>query len=179
MIIISFDPKVVFKFGIKKSDFTIILNNVPVSEATTAIALVQQIEDEALKATIREGIARIRRKVAKRTGQLQESLIANLKSSRRRGSITRIILGTHLDYAEAVDNMTTNQVRHYNEDGYAYYYGHYGKIILNDPEAEGKAITKLITYVGKRYVLHANSLIRIYARPFGVDPALLKSALGV
>lgn len=92
----------------------------------------------------------IESKVPKRTGQLRDSLIANLHSSRVKLGLMRVILGTHLSYAEDVADMSTTQVRHSGEEGYAYYYGHYGKIILWDPEAIGNFWEELLKYAQER-----------------------------
>jgi len=92
----------------------------------------------------------IKTKVPKRTGQLRDSLIANLHSSYVKLGLMRIILGTNLDYAEAVNEMSTQTVRHSGELGYAYYYGEHGKIILNDPQAIGGFFDALLSYAKER-----------------------------
>lgn len=92
----------------------------------------------------------INTKVPKATGQLRDSLIKNLESSRVKKGLMKLVLGTHLSYAEDVADMSTRQVRHSGEIGYAYYYGEHGKIILNDPEAIGDYWDKLIEYAEER-----------------------------
>ena len=92
----------------------------------------------------------INTKVPKRTGQLRESLIKNLESSRVKGGLMRLILGTHVSYAEDVAEMPTSTVRHSGEKGYAYYYGNYGKITLDDPRAIGNFWEELLKYAKER-----------------------------
>jgi len=92
--------------------------------------------------------------VPKRTGQLRDNLKANLKSSNVQKGLLRIILRTHVDYASDVNQMSTSQVRHHGEVGYAYYYGHYGKIILSDPSAEGNFFDKMITFARERIAVN-------------------------
>ena len=88
--------------------------------------------------------------VPKRTGQLRDSLIANLYSSEVKKGLMRVILGTHLDYAEYVADMSTMQVRHFGEKGYAYYYSSNGPIILDDPNAIGNFWEELLKYAKER-----------------------------
>jgi len=88
--------------------------------------------------------------VPKRTGQLRDSLIANLYSSRVKNGLMRVILGTSLDYAEDVAEMSTRQVRHFGEEGYAYYYSESGPIILDDPQAIGNFWEELLKYAKEK-----------------------------
>jgi len=91
----------------------------------------------------------IKNYVPKRTGQLRENLLRQLQSSRvLKGQFLRLVLGSHITYMRFVDAYSTAQVRHANEPGYAYYYGHWGKITLNDPKAIG----------------HFWGLLKLYAR---------------
>lgn len=88
--------------------------------------------------------------VPKATGQLRDSLIANLYSSSVKKGLMRVILGTHLDYAEDVAAMSTMKVRHFGEKRYAYYYSASGPIILDDPQAIGNFWEELIKYAQER-----------------------------
>ena len=88
----------------------------------------------------------IKKKVPKRTGQLQDNLLKNLESSNVKKGLMRLVLGTNIDYAPEVAEMSTSQVRHFGEKGYAYYYGEHGPIMLNDPQAIGDFWNELIDY---------------------------------
>ncbi len=92
----------------------------------------------------------IKSKVPKRTGQLRDNLLRHLESSNVKKGLMRIVLGTNIDYAQEVAEMTTPMVRHINEIGYAYYYGASGKIILNDPQAIGNFWEELLQYAEER-----------------------------
>lgn len=92
----------------------------------------------------------IKKKVPKRTGQLQDNLLKNLESSNVKKALMRVVLGTNIDYAPDVAEMSTSQVRHSGELAYAYYYGKHGKIYLNDPEAIGNFWEELIDYSQER-----------------------------
>ena len=58
--------------------------------------------------------------------------------------------------------MTTKQVRHSGEIGYAYYYGEYGKIILNDPEAIGGFFDYLIEFAKERVLINLMKVKKKY-----------------
>ena len=90
--------------------------------------------------------------VPKATGQLRESLLANLESSNVKKGLMRLVLGTNIDYAPKVAEMSTRQVRHSGEVGYAYYYGAKGRIILNDPQAIGDFWEELMEYAQERTI---------------------------
>jgi len=92
----------------------------------------------------------IKTKVPKRTGQLRDNLLKNLKSSNVKKGLMRLVLGTNIDYAPEVAEMSTSQVRHSGEIGYAYYYGESGKITLNDPQAIGDFWNELMDYAQER-----------------------------
>jgi len=92
----------------------------------------------------------INTKVPKRTGQLRDNLLKHLDSSNVKKGLMRLVLGTDIQYAPDVAEMATRQVRHSGEVGYAYYYGHYGKINLNDPQAIGDFWNELMEYAQER-----------------------------
>jgi len=77
----------------------------------------------------------IRKYVAKRTGQLQDSLIERLNLSSYLNNVLKLLLGTKVEYASDVNKMSSKKLKHFNEWGYAYYYGYNGLLKLNDPEA--------------------------------------------
>ena len=92
----------------------------------------------------------INTKVPKRTGQLRENMLRHLKTSTVKKGLMRLVLGTNIDYAPKVAEMTTGQVRHTGEIGYAGYYGVTGPISLNDPEAIGNFWEELLKYADER-----------------------------
>jgi len=92
----------------------------------------------------------IKRKVPKRTGQLRENLLKHLETSGVKKGLMRIVIGTDIGYAPDVAEMSTSQVRHYGEIGYAGYYGITGPIVLDDPEAIGNFWEELIAYSQER-----------------------------
>ena len=138
---------------------------------------VQELLKDILQNTTIELIEWIKKKVPKRTGQLRHSLIANLESSRVQKGLMRIILGTNIDYAKFVTDMSTSQVAHSGEVGYAYYYGNYGRITLNDPEAIGHFFRELIFYAKERTQLN---LAKAKAKYFGYGSysTKIKKAIG-
>lgn len=149
----SISPKTQFKIQVNKKYITYIAGN----RNITAEEVKQTISDilsETLNITLTELEEWINKYVPKRTGQLRESLIRNLHSSRVKGMILRLILGTSLDYAEEVNEMSTAQVAHSGEKGYAYYYGNYGPIILNDPEAIGNFWDELLDFAKRRILIN-------------------------
>ena len=110
-----------------------------------AVIIIDSILQFALMWTKQDLHGWIDEKVPKRTGQLRDSLHRNLETSKVVGqSLLKLYFGTHLNYAEFVNQMTTSQVAHSNDTGYAYYYGHYGKINLNDPSAIGYFFDEMI-----------------------------------
>ncbi len=92
----------------------------------------------------------IKNKVPKRTGQLRDSLLETLHTSDVVSGELNLKLGTMLFYAEDVAAMSTMQVRHSGEASYAYYYGHRGKIMLEDPQAIGNFWDELQRYSKER-----------------------------
>ena len=92
----------------------------------------------------------INTKVPKRTGQLRENMLKHLETSNVKKGLMRILLGTNIDYAPKVAEMTTGQVRHSGEIGYAGYYGITGPIVLNDPQAIGNFWEELLKYADER-----------------------------
>ena len=117
----------------------------------------------------------INKKVPKRTGQLRESLLKNLESSYVKKALMRIVLGTDIKYAPDVAEMSTSQVRHFGEEGYAYYWGEHGKIILDDPEAIGNFWEELIKYSKERTI---NILQRAIDEYFAGTGSLMRQVRG-
>ena len=142
------------KISFPKKDISYIAGRQSELTYQQVIDLIQAIEEETLKNTMEEMILWIDSKVAKRTGKLRRDLKLELSSSYISNLVLRLKLGTHINYAEFVDQMTTAQVRHYGKIGYAYYGGFHGKIILSDPQAIGAFFNKMILYAKER--LHVN-----------------------
>lgn len=90
--------------------------------------------------------------VPKATGQLRNSLIKNLKSSRVKKGLMHLVLGTDIGYAEKVADMSTRMVRHSGEERYVYYYGEHGKITLWDPEAIGNFFEEFVKFAEERSI---------------------------
>lgn len=164
----SITPSTKQTIGIEKAKIQYIAGkrNITYNQVLT---LIRNILHETLDLTIKDLEGWIKKKVPKRTGQLRDNLIKNLHSSRVVQGIARLIMGTNIDYAEDVNQYTTQQVRHKGEVGYAYYYGHYGKIMLYDPEAIGHfwdfmrvyARTRILynlAKVKKKYLAHGTVL---------------------
>jgi len=117
----------------------------------------------------------INTKVPKRTGQLRDNLLKNLKSSRVKKGLMRLVLGTNIDYAPKVAAMSTSQVRHSGEKGYAYYYGEHGPINLNDPQAIGDFWNELMKYAKERTMIILQRAITEYFKGTG---RLIKTVRG-
>jgi len=138
--------------SLKKDSIKYIAGNLKLSYEET-VRLITNILQDALDWTIREMEDWIKKFVPKRTGQLQDNLLANIKSSRVRDHTLKLIIRTSIDYAGKVSEMSDAQVQHDStwfehsgERAYAYYYGHYGRIYLNDPDAKGDFFQLLQEY---------------------------------
>jgi hypothetical protein len=119
----------------------------------------------------------IAKHVPKRTGQLQDALVEALEQSYIKNSILRFTLGVineARDYAKDVDEMNQSKVRHFMEWGYAYYYGHHGKIQLNDPRAFGGFWDKLMTYMMDRITRHIAIAKELYIGAAGKENVMLR-----
>ena len=114
-------------------------------------------------------------KVPKATGQLRDSLLRNLESSTVKKGLMKLVLGTNIDYAPKVAEMSTRQVRHSGEKGYAYYYGEHGKITLDDPQAIGNFWEELMKYAQERTMFIMQRAIDEY---FGGTGKLIKGVRG-
>ncbi|KKN18806.1 hypothetical protein LCGC14_0952100 [marine sediment metagenome] len=117
----------------------------------------------------------IKTKVPKRTGQLRDNMLRQLDSSNVKKGLMRLVLGTNIDYAPQVAEMTTTMVRHVNEVGYAYYYGKSGKILLNDPQAIGNFWEELLEYAEERTMFILQRAIDEY---FAGTGTLIKQVRG-
>ena len=93
----------------------------------------------ALEKTITAGLKWISERVPKRTGWLRETLSDTLETLShvfQKGEL-KLVLGSNVRHAKYADRFDTSNVRHSGEVGYAYYHGHRGKLILDDPKAIG------------------------------------------
>jgi len=112
--------------------------------------VIDNILDETLSLTVPEIEEWIEDNVPMRTGKLRRDLRLELSSSFVSKMLLRLKLGTHITYAEFVEEMSTSMVAHTNQWGYAYYGGYHGKVLLNDPDAIGKFFTEMIKYSKER-----------------------------
>ena len=119
----------------------------------------------------------IKTKVPKRTGQLRDNLLKHLESSNVKKGLMRLVLGTDIQYAPDVAEMPTRTVRHSGEVGYAYYYGHHGKINLNDPQAIGDFWNELMEYAQERTMFILQRAIDEYFAGTGKLMKAVRSAI--
>ena len=152
------------------------------------ITLVQSVLNETLQLVLDDMRLWILRFVPKRTGQLRFSLLKELESSKVRDGVLIFIIGTHVDYARKVNEMSTSQVGHSSHKehsgkwAYAYYYTHrrrgpkvgrkkYGvgkryrgpsnyRIYLYDPEAVGGFWDALLKYLKARVLIHLKKAMK-------------------
>lgn len=130
--------------------------------------LIQAILHEVLINVKKDLRDWIRLYVPRRTGQLQHNLLFNLDKSRITRGILKFIAGSTVRYADRVDRMSSGQVKHHGwrehsgKRAYAYYYGHRGRIFLNDPAAVGGFFEKLLDYMRRRVDYHITIALRRY-----------------
>ena len=152
------------------------------------IMLMKSVLNETLQLTLEDIRQWILKFVPKRTGQLRFTLLKKLETSKVRRKTLVFIIGSNLDYAKSVSQMSTSQVRHNSHRehsgqwAYAYYYTHkrrgpkvgkrrrgIGKkykggsnyrIFLYDPDAIGNFWDELIKYLRLRAVYHLNNAMR-------------------
>lgn len=174
-------PATRFKVGIPKTQITYIAKNVHLNYQDVLLRIRTMLND-LLVAILDDLTLWIKTYVPKRTGQLQENLIRHLESSTviTKGNLLRIVLGTNIDYAEAVNEMVTTQVRHMGEVVRVYYYGYHGeKIVLNDPEAVGHFFDELLKYAKERVLLLMTRYVEIYFGLPGKENVLIRHRIGM
>lgn len=149
------------KIGIQKARIEYIVGKTKGLNYEQVIEIIKSFLEEILELTLVDMEAWIETYVPKRTGQLRDNLLRNIRSSRVRDGVLRIIISTSIDYAEKVNEMTTAQVQHEGTDrehsgkkAYAYYYGHYGPITLNDPDAIGSFFDELVAFAKERVFMN-------------------------
>lgn len=157
-------PKTRLKVGVNKAQIKYIAGRVDNLSYEDVKDIIENLLREVLNLTLGNIELWIEERVPKRTGQLQENLLRHLKSSRVSRGILRIVIGTAINYAADVNEMTTAMVRHHGtwrehsgKKAYAYYYGHPGNppvVFLDDPKAEGQFFEKLLTFAYDRVLIN-------------------------
>lgn len=149
------------KIGVQKAQIKYIAGKNKNLSYEQVLNLIINLLEEVLELTLIDLEVWIEKYVPKRTGQLRDNLLRNIRSSRVRNGVLRIIIATSIDYAAQVNEMTTAEVRHDSTDrehsgkkAYAYYYGHYGPITLDDPDAIGSFFDKLGEYAKERVLIN-------------------------
>lgn len=160
-----------FKYGLNSTAIKNIAKRSPIYTESDIKDIIKDLLNEALELTLRDLRIWILKFVPKRTGQLRRNLLRNIKSSRVKSTIMRIIIRTSIDYASEVNAYSTAQVRHYNTErehsgayAYAYYGGHYGRIRLHDPLAIGHFFDKMLLYVQKQVLINLTKMKRKYSQ---------------
>ena len=159
MIIISLRKTT--RIGVQKAQIKYIVGKTKGLTYEQVLSIIKSLLEEVLELTLTDMEEWIREKVPKRTGQLRDNLLKNIRSSRVKKGVLRLIIATSIDYAKEVNEMTTAQVRHSGttrehsgKKAYAYYYGHYGPITLDDPEAIGNFFDILVEYAKDRVLIN-------------------------
>lgn len=146
----SFATKTHYTIGFHKSDLTFVAGQQTELNYNQVKNLIDNILEETLTLTVPEIEVWIEDNVPMRTGKLRRDLKLELSSSFVSRMLLRLKLGTHITYAEFVEEMSTSMVAHTNQWGYAYYGGYRGKILLNDPQAIGQFFTEMVKYAKER-----------------------------
>ena len=145
-------PKTREKVHVPKAQISYMAKNSKYSYEQLVV-MIQQILELVLNTTKAELEIYIDNIVPKRTGQLRAMLKQWLNGSNIYKGVMRLVMGTNLKYAEDVNKMTTSQVRHNKEVGYVYYpniYGIRGRVILDDPRAQGSFWDKMLEFAKER-----------------------------
>lgn len=168
-------------YGIKKVDIRNIARGNPQLTEREVEGIVINILIETFSLTMVGLKNWILKFVPKRTGQLRDNLVKNIQSSRIKNLKMILIIRTSIDYAERVNAYATSNVRHKNAKrehyvdyttkkgkrhrpyAYAYYYGHYGRIKLNDPQAIGGFFDKMIIFAIKSVLFNLDKIKRKYS----------------
>lgn len=143
----TFEVKTRAKVEVTQQKVTYIVGKVPNLKINQVKNLIFKILKEALEKAVKDQKLWVNDYVPKRTGQLREDLIKHLESSKVQGMTAELVMGvdeTVVPYVKYVNKFNTRNVRHfgtYTEHSgryaYAYYGGHRGRILLNDPKAIG------------------------------------------
>lgn len=147
----GYAPAIRSKIGLEKEQIKYLARNTPL----TYMQVVSRI-NEMLKYILKElkfyVDMWIKRFVPKRTGQLQHLLIKSMDQSSVKWGMLKLILGTRINYADQVNQMTASMVRHFGQLGYGNYgiFAYKGKRPLNDPEAAGHFFDALLSFIQER-----------------------------
>ena len=135
----AYDPDIKAKVRVTPAKINYIVGKTHFSSISEVKKMISKIMRNAITQTIKDVTGWINKYVPKRTGQLRDTLIFNLKQSKGTNKGAELILGVdpRVDYVKYVDKMQDSNVRHTGQKGYAYYYGYNGKLKLNDPKAIG------------------------------------------
>lgn len=162
----SLEPREHFKVGIKKDAIKYIVGQNKNLVYNQVVFIIRSILKELRETLFTELSVWINEKVPKRTGQLRQDLIDQLKESNIIEHTLHIILGTTIDYAEQVNAMSTATVRHHGEIGYVYYWNPdniYGRVVLDDPRAIGGFWTHLLEFAKERAFINVAKIKAKYA----------------
>ena len=171
----SLATKTHYKLGVTKSDIKYIIGQQTDLEHNQVKDLIIDILEQTLDLTIADLEEWIDSKVAKRTGKLRDDLKLELNSSFVRDTLLSLKLGTHIEYAKFVAEMSTAMVRHSGEVGTAYYGGVSGDIMLNDPQAIGNFFVKLIKFAKERLEINFAKAKAMYLGGAGKAGKLISS----
>ena len=171
----SFATKTHYELSFPKTDIQYIVGKQSKLNYLQVKQLIVNILERTLDDTIMELELWIDSKVAKRTGKLRKDLKLELRSSFVRNTLLKLKIGTHISYAEFVNKMTTSMVRHVNQKDYAYYGGHSGPIILNDPRAIGFFWQKLLEYAKERLEINYAKAKALYLGNVGKAGRMISS----
>jgi hypothetical protein len=156
----SLKPGTKVKVKVPKAQISYMVKNSKYSYAELKV-MIQQILELVLNTTKAELKIFINNIVPKRTGTLRQSLLNWLEGSWAGEGMMELVMGSNIEYAEDVNEMTTSQVRHVNDWGYVYYPNWFGmssksrprghkKFLLNDPRAQGHFWDKLLEFAKER-----------------------------
>ena len=167
-------PKNAAEINFNKEKITYAAGQIQNLSKTQIEQLVQTILETTLQLVVADVKKWIQIYVPKRTGQLQDNLLANFQSSYiQNGRILKLKLGTNIDYAQFVNKMPAAMVQHAGDLAYAYYYGVHGKIILNDQMAQGHYHGIMLMYARDRLRFHLKDTkatilgsVGVAAKPF-------------
>ena len=153
------------KIGVKKAQIKYIAGKNKNLSYEQVLDIIISLLEEILELTLIDLEDWIETYVPKRTGQLRDNLLRNIRSSRVRNGVLRIIIATSIDYAEKVNEMSTAQVRHEGtwrehsgKKASAYYWGANGPIFLDDPEAVGGFFDLLVEYAKDRVFINLSKM---------------------
>lgn len=123
---------------------------------------IDKMLELTMEKTVDEGIIWYDKFIPERTGQVKKLFKERLRTSYVDKKGLHIAIGADLPYLKHLAQMDTSNVRHNNEIGYAYYNGHRGKILLNDPKAIGGFIPAAIQYLKSKMNSNYKSIYELF-----------------